>query len=98
MRLPGRHPKRAFWPEISDGNQWLSGKLAVEFILALTADSPNLIPDERDASRSGRTRLPKKLAPGAAFFLPDTASKSPVLARAKATLTNWKTSPGRRTE
>ena len=66
-----------------------AGKLAVEFILTLTADSPNLIPDEARCFQVKANKAAEKRA-GAAFFLPDTASKSPVLARAKAILRNWK--------
>lgn len=44
LRLPGRHHKRPFWSRVWNGERWLQGHAAIDFILALTGDSPDLIP------------------------------------------------------
>ncbi|HEY1187147.1 MAG TPA: phage/plasmid primase, P4 family [Gemmata sp.] len=46
LRLPGRHHSREFWSRVWDGGAWLDGAAAVEHVLALTGDSPELIPAE----------------------------------------------------
>jgi hypothetical protein len=46
LRLPGRHHTRAHWSRVWDGSHWLEGAEAISFILALTGDSPDLIPTE----------------------------------------------------
>jgi hypothetical protein len=45
IRVPGRHHKRDYWSEVWDGSRWLAGHDAIEFILALTGDDPQLIPE-----------------------------------------------------
>jgi|GEM_PF-2428521 len=46
LRSPGKHPKREFWSRVWNGEEWLEGRAAVSFILALTGDDPALIPAE----------------------------------------------------
>jgi hypothetical protein len=46
LRLPGMHHTRPHCSRVWDGHRWLEGAAAVEFILALTGDSPGLIPAE----------------------------------------------------
>lgn len=46
LRLPGRHHKRDFWSRAWNGDRWLEGNEAIDFILALTGDSPSLIPQD----------------------------------------------------
>ena len=43
-RLPGRHHTRDHWTKVWDGTQWLEDQAAVEAILSVTGDSPELIP------------------------------------------------------
>jgi len=44
LRLPGRHHKRDFWSRVWDGERWLEGPRAIDFILSLTGDAPDLVP------------------------------------------------------
>lgn len=44
LRLPGRHHTRDHWSRLWDGDNWLEGAEAVEYILGLRGDSPDLIP------------------------------------------------------
>jgi hypothetical protein len=44
LRLPGKHHTRDHWSRVWDGSRWLDGAAAVEFILALTGDPPDLVP------------------------------------------------------
>jgi hypothetical protein len=46
LRLPGRHPKRDHWSAVLDGPDWLRGDEAIDFILNLTGDPSQLIPNE----------------------------------------------------
>ncbi len=43
-RLPGRHHTRDHWTKVWDGKTWLEDHAAVEAILSVTGDSPDLIP------------------------------------------------------
>ncbi len=43
-RLPGRHHTREHWTKVWDGSHWLEDQAAVEAILSVTGDSPELIP------------------------------------------------------
>jgi putative DNA primase/helicase len=45
LRLPGRHHKRPYWSRVWDGERWLDGAEAVAFILSLTGDPAQLVPD-----------------------------------------------------
>jgi hypothetical protein len=45
MRLPGRHHSRDYWSRVWDGTNWLAGHAAIDFVLALRGDSPDLVPD-----------------------------------------------------
>jgi hypothetical protein len=46
LRLPGRHHTREHWSKAWDGSRWLPSAGVAAFILALTGDSPSLIPAE----------------------------------------------------
>jgi hypothetical protein len=45
LRVPGRHHKRLYWSEVWDGFRWLEGMDAVDYILDLAGDDPDLIPE-----------------------------------------------------
>jgi hypothetical protein len=44
LRVPGRHHTRPFWSRAWDGERWLEGHGAIDFMLALTGDPVALIP------------------------------------------------------
>jgi hypothetical protein len=44
VRLVGHHHTRDHWGKVWNGKRWLEGAEAIEFILALKGDSPELIP------------------------------------------------------
>jgi hypothetical protein len=46
LRLPGRHHSRPHWARVWSGSHWLEGAEAVEFILQLQGDPPQLIPTD----------------------------------------------------
>jgi putative DNA primase/helicase len=46
LRLPGRHPKRDHWSRVWDGAEWLDEDDAIDFIVNLTGDPAQLIPNE----------------------------------------------------
>jgi hypothetical protein len=56
IRLPGRHHTREHWSKVWDGECWVSGEEAIAEILAVTGDSPQLIPDEARAFASAARR------------------------------------------
>ncbi len=35
LRLPGRHPKHDHWSQVWNGNRWLDGREAIDFVLGL---------------------------------------------------------------
>ncbi len=45
LRLPGRHHTREHWSRVWDGSRWLDGAEAVNFMLALQGDRPDLLPE-----------------------------------------------------
>jgi hypothetical protein len=45
LRVVGKHHSREFWSRVWDGERWLEGTAAIEFILALTGDPPELVPE-----------------------------------------------------
>jgi hypothetical protein len=46
LRLPGRHrTRRGHWSRAWDGTHWLEGRRAVEHVLALAGDPPDLVPE-----------------------------------------------------
>ena len=51
-RLPGRHHTREFWTRVWDGSRWLENQEAIEAILGVSGDSPDLIPCDNDSSVS----------------------------------------------
>jgi hypothetical protein len=44
LRLPGRHHTREHWSRVWSGSRWLNGHEAIDHILSLTGDSPDLVP------------------------------------------------------
>ena len=48
-RLPGRHHTREFWTRVWDGERWLEDQEAIEAILSIEGDSPELIPGFQDS-------------------------------------------------
>jgi hypothetical protein len=51
LRLPGRHPKREFWSRVWDGERWLAGHAAIDYLLAL-GDDAGLIPAAAPAPKA----------------------------------------------
>jgi hypothetical protein len=45
LRLPGRHHTRDVWSRVWNGSDWLAGQDAIDHILSLRGDSPDLIPE-----------------------------------------------------
>jgi hypothetical protein len=45
LRLPGRHHTRDHWSRVWDGDRWLEGHAAIDFILALKPCAPRLLWD-----------------------------------------------------
>jgi hypothetical protein len=43
MRLPGRHHSRDFWSRVWTGETWVEGDAAVNYILTLEGDNPDLL-------------------------------------------------------
>lgn len=58
LRLPGRHHSRSHWSEVWDGARWLDGGKAIDFILALTGDDPELVPDVPPPAARTQPRRP----------------------------------------
>lgn len=44
LRLPGQHHTRDYWSQVWDGQAWLAGAPAVEFLLSLYGSGPALLP------------------------------------------------------
>ena len=51
-RLPGRHHTRDHWTRVRNGSEWLEDQAAVDAILSVVGDPPDLIPAV--CNRSGR--------------------------------------------
>lgn len=75
LRLPGRHHTRDYWSEVFDGSTWLAGAAAVDHILSITGDPPDLIPDQAkeydpEPQPKPRQEEPKRRAgvPGVTIF------------------------------
>jgi hypothetical protein len=69
VRLPGRHHTRDRWAKVWDGSRWLAGAEAVSFILSLSGDSPELLPEVpvvsgRLASRPRMRSVPPRCRTG----------------------------------
>jgi len=45
LRVPGQHHTREHWSRVWAGERWLDGAEAVAYLLNLTGDSPELIPE-----------------------------------------------------
>jgi hypothetical protein len=48
LRLPGRHHTRSHWTKVWGRDRWLEDQEAVDAILSVTGDSPELIPGFED--------------------------------------------------
>jgi len=48
-RLPGRHHTIEYWTKVWDGERWLEDQEAIEAILSIEGDSPELIPGFQDS-------------------------------------------------
>jgi hypothetical protein len=46
LRLPGKHHTRDHWSRVWDGGRWLDGHDAVDHILALRGDDPDLLAED----------------------------------------------------
>jgi hypothetical protein len=68
-RLPGRHHTRAFWTKVWDGQRWLEDREAIEAILAISGDSPDLIPCSDMAANCSARQHDGGLVPFARFLL-----------------------------
>jgi hypothetical protein len=44
-RLPGRHHTEDFWSEVWDGERWLQGDDAIDYLLSCEGDDSDLIPE-----------------------------------------------------
>jgi hypothetical protein len=53
-RLPGRHHTREFWTRVWDGSRWLENQEAIEAILSVEGDSPDLIPGFESLASAGQ--------------------------------------------
>jgi len=58
-RLPGKHHTREFWTKVWDGSRWLENQEAIEAILSVTGDSPDLIPGADDSLGQHGCDLPQ---------------------------------------
>jgi hypothetical protein len=58
IRLPGRHHKCAYWSEVWDGSQWRAGHDAIDHLLALAGDTPELVPDVPTSPRPPQPAYP----------------------------------------
>lgn len=73
LRIPGRHHTRDHWTRVWSGDGWLEGQQAIDYILAIAGDDPELIPDA--ARLSIRIDRPVELKP---FVLPEGVELSDV--------------------
>jgi hypothetical protein len=46
VRVPGRHHTRDHCSRVWNGSEWLTGREAIDYVLALAGDSPSLIPED----------------------------------------------------
>jgi hypothetical protein len=64
MRLPGRHHTRDHWTRVWDGERWLAGAAAVEFVLNLPPSSADLVPEpSADPGRAATTPVAPQVKP-----------------------------------
>jgi hypothetical protein len=62
LRVPGRHHTREHWSRVWDGTTWLAGEAAIEYILALSGDPIELLPEVPEVCPMHRA--PFRFAPG----------------------------------
>jgi hypothetical protein len=62
LRLPGRHHTRSHWSRIWNGQRWLEGNEAIEFLLCQRGDPPSLIPQETLTFGAPSTAKPRSAA------------------------------------
>ena len=63
LRLPGRHHSREHWSQVWNGQHWLDGEEAVQHILSLKGDSPDLIPAEAQEHEPPKVRITVRFVP-----------------------------------
>ncbi|QDU94126.1 primase alpha helix C-terminal domain-containing protein [Lignipirellula cremea] len=88
VRLPGRHPKRRWYPEVFDGSCWLRGEEAVRYILSLSAQPTSFVPHEATNYAPAKRRKPNRVGTG--FYTPNVFCGEGVVARAAAILSDWR--------
>ncbi len=88
VRLPGRHPKRNFYPEVFDGLRWLRGEAAVNHILQLTAQSSSLIPVEALEYVPPKQKSVARVGTG--FLVPVAGEGESLSGRANALMAGWR--------
>jgi len=59
VRLPGRHHTRDVWARVWDGSEWTEGERAIDYLLSLHGDSPDLIPERDEKAHRIRAYLAK---------------------------------------
>jgi hypothetical protein len=59
LRLPGRHHTRDHWSRTWSGDGWLDGAEAIKFILSLTGDPVDLVPEPPPPEPPRRTSAPR---------------------------------------
>ena len=68
-RLPGRHHTREFWTKVWDGERWLEKQEAIDAIMSVTGDSPDLIPGSDNLASTGQAVQHGGLVEFARFLL-----------------------------
>jgi hypothetical protein len=59
VRLLGRHHTRDVWAKVWSGSEWLADEAAVDFLLALKGDAPDLLPEDDPLPRRIRAYIAK---------------------------------------
>lgn len=79
LRLVGRHHTRDVWARVYDGANWLDGAAAVAHLLALTGDSPDLIPEAVRFPQDAPKPEPKQTPAGARESVFETYNRAATL-------------------
>jgi hypothetical protein len=59
VRVPGRHHTRDHWSRVWNGDVWLTGDEAIDYVLALAGDAPAKIPVDVEIQHRARGYLAK---------------------------------------